>query len=194
MKPISSCLPKFKVQQIPVFVIPVFRTELLSHVDASLLKYNNTALCYRITKVSIPLGHSKISCNIASLLCQPIYLSRDWLKRSPMRETQTSADRLDKVRDIEETPQLLLLAPGHFTTPSEHNIRVDKEADIPDSHWGELPVQWEGIWLTNDVLRGTHTHRKSLFKSENRGQGFLMSESYNKPSFTHAGNRKQRWI
>lgn len=71
-----------------------------------------------------------------------------------MRETQTSADRVDKLRDIEETPQLLLLAPGHFTTPGERNIRVDKEADIPELHWGELPVQWEGIWLTNDVLRG----------------------------------------
>lgn len=49
-----------------------------------------------------------------------------------MGETQTSADRVDKLRDIEETPQLLLLAPGHFTTPGERNIRVKKEADIPN--------------------------------------------------------------
>lgn len=57
---------------------------------------------------------------------------------------------------------MLLLAPGHFTAMGEPNIKPDKEADIPDSHWGELPAQWEGMWLTNDVLRGMHTQRDSL--------------------------------
>lgn len=53
-----------------------------------------------------------------------------------MRETQAAADRVSKLRDTEETPQLLLLAALHSTTTGEPNIWVDKEADIPDSHRG----------------------------------------------------------
>lgn len=58
------------------------------------------------------------------------------MKLSPKRETQAAADRVCKLRDTEETPQLLLLALLHSTATGEPNIWVDKEADMPDSHRG----------------------------------------------------------
>ncbi len=57
-------------------------------------------------------------------------------KINPKRETQAATDRVYKLRDTEETPQLLLLARLHCTAPGEPNIWVDKEADEPDSHQG----------------------------------------------------------
>lgn len=53
-----------------------------------------------------------------------------------MRETQAAADRVYKLRDTEETPELLLLAPLHSTAMGEPNIWVDKEADMSDLHRG----------------------------------------------------------
>lgn len=53
-----------------------------------------------------------------------------------MREIQAAADRVYKLRDTEETPQLFLLAQLHSTATGEPNIWVDKEADMSDLHWG----------------------------------------------------------
>ncbi len=58
------------------------------------------------------------------------------MKINPKRETQAATDRVYKLRDKEETPQLLLLALLHSTALGESNIWVDKEADVPDSHQG----------------------------------------------------------
>lgn len=59
------------------------------------------------------------------------------MKINPTRETQAAADRVYKLRDTKETPQLLLLlAQLHSTATGEPKIWVDKEADMPDSHQG----------------------------------------------------------
>lgn len=56
------------------------------------------------------------------------------MKINPTRETQAAADRVYKLRDTKETPQLLLLAQLHSTATGEPKIWVDKEAFMPDSH------------------------------------------------------------
>lgn len=56
------------------------------------------------------------------------------MKINPKGETRAAADRVYKLRDTEETPQLLLLASIHSTATGEPNIWVDKKASVPDSH------------------------------------------------------------
>lgn len=68
------------------------------------------------------------------------------MKVNPTRETQAAADRVYKLRDTEETPQLLLLAPLHSTATGEPNIWVDKEADMSDSQRG-----WASCSMWKDV-------------------------------------------
>lgn len=58
------------------------------------------------------------------------------MKINPKWETQVATDRLCKLWDTEETPQLLLLAAFNSTTTAEPNIWVNKEADVPDLHQG----------------------------------------------------------
>lgn len=79
------------------------------------------------------------------------------MKINPRRETQAAADRVYKLRDIEKTPQLLLLAPLHSTTMGESNIWVDQEAEMPDLHQGWASCSM-GKDVANDVLRGMHAH------------------------------------
>lgn len=63
-----------------------------------------------------------------------------------MREIQAAADRVYKLRDTEETPQLFLLAQLHSTATGVPNIWVDKEADMSDLHWG-----WASCSMREDV-------------------------------------------
>lgn len=58
------------------------------------------------------------------------------MKINPKWETQVATDRLYKLWDTEESPQLLLLAPFYSTATGEPNIWVNKEADVPDLHQG----------------------------------------------------------
>lgn len=71
---------------------------------------------------------------MAPQLCQPIYLTSDWMKHNPMWEAQAATDRLCKLWDTEETPLLLLLAPAVSAATAQPNIWLNKAADLHYLH------------------------------------------------------------
>lgn len=52
-------------------------------------------------------------------------------------------------------------------------------------------LDWKRMWQTNDVLRGMQAHVRSPshVQAVCGGQGFLLSDPYNKPVFTSTGYR-----
>lgn len=86
------------------------------------------------------------------------------MKVNPAGETQAAADRVYKLRDTEETPRLLLLAPLHSAATGEPNIWVDKEANMPDSHQGQASCSM-GKDVTNKWCAERHARTRIVFRT-----------------------------
>lgn len=77
-----------------------------------------------------------------------------------MWEAQAATDRLYKLWDTEETPQLLLLALAFSAATAQPNIWVNKAADLPYPHQRRPFCLTGRMSRTNDALMPTHANTK----------------------------------